>query len=113
MCAETGCSQDAILLLDGRSFCAEHLVSHCYSRLQECEQGEGSPRSTAEAAMSGDTAFLDECRTKLASLLVVYTRLTNIERARVLDILLWASELSEKQREQRPGRATAAGMFGE
>ena len=112
-CAETGCSQHAILLLDKRSFCAEHLASHCYSRLQECEQGEATPFSATEAAISSDTVFLDECRTKLASLLVVYTRLTNIERARLLDILLWASELAEKQGERRPGRATAAGAIGE
>lgn len=113
-CNLSGCSERAILALDFRSLCLEHLVSHCYSRLQECEQGDGfEPRAGETNRQVSPEAFLEECHSKIASLLIVRVEFTNIERARLLDILLWASELTEKRRQRSPSRGTAAGMHGE
>jgi hypothetical protein len=110
-CGLSGCSEPATVSLDSRSLCLDHLVSHCYSRLQECEQGEGFEPIAAGARIQTPAAnFLEECHSKIASLLVVRAELTNIERARLLDILLWASELTEKQKRRWSNRRAAAGM---
>ncbi len=38
-------------------------------------------------------AFIEECSQKALEISLHYENLTNLERARLLDILLWASEL--------------------
>jgi len=113
-CNLSGCSERAILELDLRPLCLEHLVSHCYFRLQECEQGDGfePPAGETRAQVSAEV-FLQECHSKIASVLIAGSGFTNIDRARLLDILLWASELTEKRRKRWPRRGTAAGMRGE
>lgn len=113
-CDLSGCSARAILALDFRSLCLEHLVSHCYSRLQECEQGDGFEALAGEAGIqSAAEAFLEECHSKIASMLIAGCEFTNIERARLLDIVLWASDLTEKRRRRWSHRGTAAGVQDE
>jgi hypothetical protein len=109
-CGLSGCPERAILTLDFRSLCLEHFVSHCYSRLQECEQGDSLERLEVGTAVPTPPAgFLDECRSKIVTLLLVHGEFTNLDRARLLDILLWASELMETGR-TRSGRGLTAGM---
>jgi len=58
-------------------------------------------------------AFLEECHSKIASVLIAGSGFTNMERARLLDILLWASELTEKRRRQWPHGGTAVGILND
>jgi len=94
-----------MVTIESRRLCLEHIVSYCYFRLQECEQGEGfeSTESSSGAARSA-SEILEEYRTKMASVLIVRTDLSNLERARLLDILLWATELFEKEKRRWPLR---------
>lgn len=94
-CDVSGCPQPAISWMDFRFLCIGHLVSHCYDRLEELEHA-GTARPTE--LQSG---FLDECSARIAALLVTHTALENLERARLLDILLWANELDRKRRSSR------------
>jgi hypothetical protein len=77
----------------------DHLVSHCYERLEEFERaGSVQKTKSADAKTQSGPDFLEDCPAKIASLLITRTGLENIERARLLDILLWANELDRRRR---------------
>ena len=106
-CALNECSARAAATIESRALCLDHFISYCYSRLQ-CEQGKpGSPEAGSASHSPSTNSFLDDCRSKVTSLLIVRTTLPNIDRARLLDILLWASELIEKERGGWPIRKSA------
>jgi|SRR5208282_2665252 len=110
-CGHSECSERAIVSFDSQFLCLDHLVARCYSQLEECDQRDVLEQVQTGTGIGGHAAqFLDECRTKVAVVLVTRPELPNLERARLLDILLWASELDEKQRWRWPNRRTAAGM---
>jgi hypothetical protein len=98
-CAQRECPHRAVLSFDSLSLCTAHLLSHCYSRLEAFEALECSKKLSEETGVQNSVAgFLDECVSKLAIFLVDCIDLHNLERARLLDILLWANELGAKQR---------------
>ncbi len=110
-CGHSECSERAIVSFDSQFLCLDHLAAHCYSQLQECDRGDVFEQLLTGTGIGGHAArFLDECRTKVAVVLVTRPELPNLERARLLDILLWASELGEKQQWRWPNRRTAEGM---
>jgi hypothetical protein len=65
-----------------------HFVAYCYQRLEESEKAL-SGRKSGESVRS----FLRECATQAAKLLLIRRELQNVDRARLLDIILWANEL--------------------
>lgn len=101
-CDSAGCSEHAVSWLDFRFLCVGHLVSHCYDRLEEYERAGATHKILSdEAKNQAGPGFLEDCSAKIASLLITHTGLENIERARLLDILLWANELDRKRRPSR------------
>ena len=98
-CDSAECSQHAVAWIDFRFLCVAHLVSHCYDRLEEYERA-GSAHAAAihDAKGQPNSNFLEDCPARIASLLITHAGLENIERARLLDILLWANELDRKRR---------------
>lgn len=106
-CDFKNCSGRSAITLESRNLCIDHVVSYCYFRLQECEQGEGF-ESESKAGIKGSTSdILEEYRSKMASILILRSDLSNLECARLLDILLWATELFEKQKRRWPLHRTA------
>jgi len=98
-CESAQCSQRAVSWVDFRFFCIDHLVSHCYDRLEECERVGSTHRAWSDNPQNQMNArFLEECSARIATLLITHSTLENIERARLLDILLWANELDRKLR---------------
>ena len=101
-CDSADCSEHAVSWLDFRFLCVGHLVSHCYDRLEEYERAGATHKVLSDEGRSqAGPGFLEDCSAKIASLLVTHTALENIERARLLDILLWANELDRKRRPTR------------
>lgn len=68
----------------------DHLVSHCYDRLEEFERAGSVQKTTsADAKTQSGPDFLEDYPAKIiAGLLLTHAGLENIERARLLDILL-------------------------
>jgi hypothetical protein len=98
-CAVGGCSRDAVLLFDSRAMCLDHLISYCYSRLESYEAVECSEETSEETGFYISSArFIDECVPRLVILLVDCLDLSNLERARLLDIVLWANQIDDRQR---------------
>jgi len=91
-CCESACHSAAATSLDHQALCLNHFLLRCYAQLGAVDprgQKSGEPRVDL-AAMR---AFIEECSQKALEVCLHTGNLTNLERARLLDILLWASEL--------------------
>jgi hypothetical protein len=107
------CARSAVLRLDRRFFCLEHLVKHCHQRLAACQRESCRNLVPANEATVSNDCFLEECTSTVAGFLMGRPELENIDRARLLDVLLWAAELDSKYGRPAPHcRVVAKGAGG-
>lgn len=93
---DTGrCGRPAMCTLDLRFFCVDHFIAHCYERLDHC--GPIPFADPNDAIADSTDRFLQQCADQAANLLRPLRGLDNLDRARLFDILLWASELYTKR----------------
>jgi hypothetical protein len=91
-CSTSGCENSAMIVLDGQHFCLDHFFSSCYDRLDQLEPlVRRCSLGTAEA--KAVRAFLQECSDRALFISLRYDLLSNLERSRLLEILLSCSEL--------------------
>jgi hypothetical protein len=85
--------------LGERDFCFDHFCMRCYELLERSHRGADLSYSLEE--FSAELFALDELARR--ALEVSFSRLTlnNLDRARLLDILLWAGELTNMFRHRR------------
>jgi hypothetical protein len=78
----------AVCSIELRFLCMNHFVAYCYQRLEEYE-------ATSKGGENPDTArgFLRECAAQATKLSLIGQELQNIDRARLLDIVLWSNYL--------------------
>jgi hypothetical protein len=91
-CSTSGCENSAMIVLEGQHFCLDHFFSSCYERL---DQLEGRVRRCSLDAVEAKAVrvFLQECSDRALFISLRYDLLTNLERSRLLEILLSCSEL--------------------
>jgi hypothetical protein len=91
-CCEPSCGGSPITSLDQQAFCLNHFLQRCYERLEALDPRKRNYRleATSPAEMR---AFIEECSRKALDVSLHHEDLTNLERGRLLDILLWAGEL--------------------
>jgi hypothetical protein len=91
-CSAIACRSAAIVSLDQQDFCLNHFLSHCYQQLEALD-----PRNRRVFAgpvnLVSMRAFIEECSRKALDISLHSEDLTNLQRGRLLDILLWAGEL--------------------
>lgn len=91
-CSAGACNCAAITSLDQQAFCLNHFLSRCYSELEAVDpRGQKFRENPVELAAM--RAFIEECSRKALDVSLHSQDLTNLERGRLLDILLWAGEL--------------------
>ena len=91
-CSERACDSAAATSLDEQAFCLNHFFLRCYARLEAVDpRGQKSREDRVDLASM--RAFIEECSQKALEISLHYENLTNLERARLLDILLWSGEL--------------------
>ena len=96
-CSTPDCDQPGAAALDLRPFCVGHFISNCYEQLDEyaCSlEQRPLPENVEESARE----FLSECARQATDLAEKAEALDNLERARLLDILLSAADLSRHLR---------------
>jgi hypothetical protein len=94
-CHQAACEREADSFLESKFLCLTHFISYCYERLEECQT---SPFGSVDSARAeADTRFLRDCCARAASLTPLVRDMDNLERARLFDIFLWASELLAKR----------------
>jgi hypothetical protein len=86
------CSCAAITTLDRQALCLNHFLTRCYEKLEGLD-----PRVRKFSAEPVDVAsmraFIEECSRKALDVSLQSKDLSNLQRGRLLDILLWAGEL--------------------
>jgi hypothetical protein len=91
-CCESACHSAAATSLDQQDLCLNHFLLRCYAQLEAVDpRGQKSREQRVDLAVM--RAFIEECSHKALEVCLHSQSLTNLERARLLDILLWASEL--------------------
>lgn len=91
-CRTGSCSRAAITTLDRQAFCLNHFLLRCYEKLEGFDP-RGRKFSTEPVDLAAMRAFIEECSRKALDVSLQSENLTNLQRGRLLDILLWAGEL--------------------
>ncbi len=91
-CSIDDCGQGVAASLEGATFCREHFISVCYARLdryEEFRKGPGLSVTDTESVRR----FINECTRHADEIEHHATDLDNLDRAKLLHIILSASEL--------------------
>jgi hypothetical protein len=91
-CAEQSCLCTSVASLNEQDLCLEHFLSSCYEMLEQLDP-RGRSFSSQPVDMASMRAFIEECSRKALDISLHSKNLNNLERGRLLDILLWAGEL--------------------
>ncbi len=91
-CRMGSCSGAAVATLDHQALCLNHFLSRCYEKLENLEP-RGRKFSSEPVDIASMRAFIEECSRKALDISLHSQSLTNLQRGRLLDILLWAGEL--------------------
>ena len=91
-CRVGSCNGAAVATLDNQALCLNHFLSRCYEKLEKLEP-RGRKFSSEPVDLTSMRAFIEECSRKALDISLHSQSLTNLQRGRLLDILLWAGEL--------------------
>jgi hypothetical protein len=91
-CNRRGCAQPVITTFCKEALCLDHFCSSSYEFLNGTdERGQLSTASNLPTTEQIQTA--DECARRTLDICMSKMLLNNLERARLLDILLWCGDL--------------------
>lgn len=96
-CSVDTCGEAATARLEDRPVCRSHFLALSYSRLEAISAQIHLPEFHSTIGRSAG-GFLEDCMRQVADIACAPVALDNMERAQVLDILLWASELHSRLR---------------
>ena len=105
------CEGAAVACLAEQALCLNHFVARCYDGLERIDtRGLNRPVQDAEEAQARN--FVDECSNQALNVCLTSEKLSNLERGRLLDILLWAGELYAMVRPSLNDASRAVGGKG-
>jgi hypothetical protein len=92
-----GCEQSSGTVDDLQLMCVAHFISTCYEELEEMQR---SMRTWAFGGPDWESTrrFTQECSQAATNFIDQKRDLSNLERARLTDIALWATELGRQLR---------------
>jgi hypothetical protein len=106
-CDTSHCGNAAVGLLALRFYCVGHFISHCYEYLERCNC---NPLRDADVVTSFSVdRFLQQCVAQTGELVRPIRGFDNLDRARLFDIFLWASDLIAKRNVFKEESASSAG----
>ena len=91
-CRMGSCGSAAITTLDRQALCLNHFLLRCYEKLEGLDP-RGRKFSAEPVDLASMRAFVEECSRKALDVSLQSKDLSNLQRGRLLDILLWAGEL--------------------
>jgi len=91
-CRMGSCSRAAITTLDRQAFCLNHFLLRCYEKLEGFDP-RGRKFSAEPVDLVSMRDFIEDCSRKALDVSLRSENLSNLQRGRLLDILLWAGEL--------------------
>lgn len=91
-CSFAGCSRPVVTIFRYESLCLDHFCSKSYEFLDSVDEHLQS--STADPSCTTEQLRVaDECARKALDICLSKMILNNLERARLLDILLWSGDI--------------------
>ncbi len=96
-CSFSGCERPGAASLARRPFCREHFIITCYAEL-EASSEQMREQGFDDRAAESVRHFVHECVEQATALARKETYLSNLERARLIDILLWAARVGRRLR---------------
>jgi len=91
-CTTVTCAENGVVTLAGVTLCLEHFFQQCYARLEGLDPVvRGKTRE--DAINDGAPKILEEVVKQVLIVCLQHKYLSNLDRSRLLDILLWAGEL--------------------
>lgn len=91
-CKAGGCASLAVVSLAGRDLCLDHFFASCYERLDMLEPMARS-RALDSTQLPAIRGLLDECSNRTLLVCLRHESLTNLDRSRLLEILLLCGDL--------------------
>lgn len=92
ICAVDFCEGAAVAALAQQDFCLNHFIELCYENLQRIDpRGQKSGRVPLDLPTL--RSFIEECSHRALEVALRCEDMDNLQRGRLLDILLWAGEL--------------------
>lgn len=91
-CQMGSCSSPSVTALDHTPLCLNHFLTQCYELLERLDP-RGRKFSADAMDLPAMRAFIEECSRKALDVSLQSRDLSNLQRGRLLDILLWAGEL--------------------
>jgi hypothetical protein len=96
-CGVTGCDQIAGVSLEGEALCRGHFITVCYAQLERYDEMQKTHRLGVSDAESV-RRFINQCSRQADEIEHMAIDLDNLDRARLLHIILWANELGRHLR---------------
>jgi len=91
-CGRSDCSEPGVATFGARTLCSEHFLDACYEVLGRLDGGmELSERGATETREAKRAA--DECARGVLEVSLNAAELSNLQKARLLDVLLWAGDI--------------------
>jgi hypothetical protein len=91
-CGRNGCSEPGIATFGAGTLCSEHFLVACYQVLESLDCGRGLSATGATEAREA-IRVADECVRGVLDVSLNAAELSNLQKARLLDVLLWASDI--------------------
>lgn len=92
-CCRADCANCGVTSLGEEALCFDHFCSRCYELLEQADRRTVYPwqrnAGWAELALR-----LDECARRALEISLSQIELNNLDRARLLDIVLWSGDLT-------------------
>jgi hypothetical protein len=92
ICAVDFCEGAAVASLAQQDFCLNHFIDLCYENLQRIDP-RGQKAGRLPIDLPSLRAFVEECSAKTLQVALHCENISNLQRGRLLDILLWGGEL--------------------
>ena len=96
-CSSPGCEPGAGTVADLGQLCLTHFISTCYGKLEELSMSTHN-WSVGGAAWESARDFIQDCVQTATRYSQESSNLSNLERARLMDIVIWATEVGRRLR---------------
>jgi len=97
-CSRIDCSGRVVTRFADEPFCLDHFCSRCYDLLERGSQQLPQPADDSTAAL---LYRLEEGAQRALEISLGESKLNNLDRARLLDILLWSGDVTTVLRQRR------------
>jgi hypothetical protein len=96
-CHRSDCSRPVVVTFRAEALCLDHFCTRCYEFLDGIDRRQHLNQAAPDSAVE-QVLMADECARRALDICMSATILNNLERARLLDILLWCGDISSAHR---------------